>query len=183
MLEKSEFFTSPDGTVYIKPFGKPMYVYDMVCSDVTEELFILIRDLYPQAFNALSQLYSKSERNHDYFKYKIVHRFIRCNFGEYDALLFDVSPVGALNLEEVRCPLRGECINEGIICKPTLQSKLSSRETEVGKKLAEGLSNYEVAEELGISICTVHRHICNIKARLHFRNTNQIISFFNESKK
>ncbi len=183
MLEKSEFFTSPDGTVYIKPFDKPMYVYDMSCREETEGLFILIRDLYPQAFMALSNLYSKNERNHDYFKYKIVHRFIRCNFGEYDALHFDISQIGTLNLEEVRCPLRGECINEGIICKPTLQSNLSPRETEVGLRLAAGLSNYEVAEDLGISICTVHRHICNIKARLHLRNTNQILSYFNGSKK
>ena len=180
MLEKYEFFNAPDGSVYVKPFDKPMFVYDISCKQITDELIVLIRDLYPGAFNALSKLYSKSELNHGFFIFKIVHRFIRCNLGENDTLNFDINRVGSINVEEVRCPMRGECLYEGIICKPTLQSKLSDREEKVGRLLATGLSNMEVAEELGISLCTVHRHIANIKARLHFKNTNQIISHFHE---
>lgn len=180
MLDRYEFFNSPDGTVYVKPFDKPMFVYDIECRQITNELIAYIRDLYPGAFTALSSLYSASERNKDYFMFKIVHRFIRCNFGENDTLSYDINQVGAMCFEEVRCPLRGECIYEGVICKPSLQSKLSSREEEVGRLLATGLSNIEAAGELGISICTIHRHIANIKARLHFKNTNQIISYFHE---
>lgn len=180
MLDRYEFFNSPDGTVYVKPFDKPMFVYDIECRQITNELIAYIRDLYPGAFTALSSLYSASERNKDYFMFKIVHRFIRCNFGENDTLSYDINQVGAMYFEEVRCPLRGECIYEGVICKPSLQSKLSSREEEVGRLLATGLSNIEAAGELGISICTIHRHIANIKARLHFKNTNQIISYFHE---
>lgn len=180
MLERYEFFNSPDGTVYVKPFDKPMFVYDLDCRQITDEMISLIRDLYPGAFTALSSLYSRSERNTDFYMFKIVHRFIRCNFGENDTLSFDINQVGAMNIEEVRCPLRGECIHEGLICKPVLQSKLSPREEEVGRLLATGLSNLEVAAELGISICTMHRHISNIKARLHLKNTNQIICYFHE---
>lgn len=180
MLDRYEFFNSPDGTVYVKPFDKPMFVYDIECRQITNELIAYIRDLYPGSFTALSSLYSASERNKDYFMFKIVHRFIRCNFGENDTLSYDINQVGAMCFEEVRCPLRGECIYEGVICKPSLQSKLSSREEEVGRLLASGLSNIEAAGELGISICTIHRHIANIKARLHFKNTNQIISYFHE---
>lgn len=180
MLDRYEFFNSPDGTVYVKPFDKPMFVYDIDCRQITNELISYIRDLYPGAFAALSSLYSKSERNKDYFMFKIVHRFIRCNFGENDTLSYDINQLGAMCIEEVRCPIRGECIHEGVICKPTLLSKLSPREEEVGRLLGTGLSNLEVAEELGISICTMHRHIANIKARLHFKNTNQIISYFHE---
>lgn len=180
MLERYEFFNSPDGTVYVKPFDKPMFVYDLDCRQITDEMISLIRDLYPGAFTALSSLYSRSERNTDFYMFKIVHRFIRCNFGENDTLSFDINQVGAMNIEEVRCPLRGECIHEGVICKPVLQSNLSPREEEVGRLLATGLSNLEVAAELGISICTMHRHISNIKARLHLKNTNQIICYFHE---
>lgn len=180
MLDRYEFFNSPDGTVYVKPFDKPMFVYDIDCRQITNELISYIRDLYPGAFTALSSLYSKSERNKDYFMFKIVHRFIRCNFGENDTLSYDINQLGAMCIEEVRCPIRGECIHEGVICKPALQSKLSPREEEVGRLLGTGLSDIEVAEELGISICTMHRHIANIKARLHFKNTNQIISYFHE---
>ncbi len=178
MLERIEFYNCPDGSINIKPFEKPMFVYDQSCRSITEEMIVMIRDLYPGAFAALSELYSKSERNKDFFEYKIVHRFIRCNFGEYDALNYDINNVGHFNVEDVKCPLRGECLFEGVICKPQLQTKLTARELEVAKLLAQGFSRQEVADELTISIYTVSRHIANIKARMHFRNIQQIISYF-----
>lgn len=178
MLERIEFYNCPDGSVNIKPFDKPVQVFDMSCRHITEEMIVLIRDLYPAAFAALSQMYSKCERNKDFFEFKIVHRFIRCNFGEYDALSYDIGHVGVFNIEDVRCPLRGECLHEGVICKPTLQTKLSPREKEVAELIAQGFSKQEVADELYISIYTVSRHIANIKARMHFRHTHQIASHF-----
>lgn len=178
MLEKIEFYNCPDGSINVKPFDKPMFVFEQNCRKVTEEMLILIRDLYPAAFTALSELYSKSERNREYFEFRIVHRFIRCNFGEYDALSYDINQVGEFNFEDVRCPMRGECIFEGVICKPTLQTELSPRESEVASLLAAGLSPLEIGEELQISVLTVRNHIQHIKARLHLKNTTQIISRF-----
>ena len=141
-------------------------------------MIVLIRDLYPAAFTALAELYSKSERNKDFFEFRIVHRFIRCNFGEYDALSYDINSVGELNMEDVRCPLRGECLFEGLICRSPMNTELSPRESEVAHLLAKGYSRQEVAYELEISIYTVTRHITNIKARLHLKTTNQIIAKF-----
>lgn len=178
MLERIEFYNSPDGSVNIKPFGKPMFVYDESCKRITQEMIVLIRDLYPAAFTALAELYSKSERNKDFFEFRIVHRFIRCNFGEYDALSYDINSVGELNMEDVRCPLRGECLFEGLICRSPMNTELSPRESEVAHLLAKGYSRQEVADELEISIYTVTRHITNIKARLHLKTTNQIIAKF-----
>ena len=185
MLEKLEFYNCPDGSVNIKPFEQPMFVYDHSdkrCRRITEEMIVRIRDLYPGAFAALSKLYSTSELNKDFFEFKIVHRFIRCNFGEYDALTFDIGHAGCFNIEDVRCPLRGECLMEGVICKPQLQTQLSQREEEVATLLAQGLTRQEVAEELCLSVCTVHRHIANIKARLHFKHTNQIIARYAQNQ-
>lgn len=179
MLEKYEFFNGPDGSVYVKAQDKPLFVYDVKCKDITDELFPLIRDLYPGAFKALAELYSMSAKNNGFYMFKIVHRFIRCNLGENDTLSTDINRAGTINMEEVRCPLRGECTHEGTICKPTLQTRLTDRETEVGELMGEGLTAQEVADELGISICTVHRHIANIKARCHFKNSAQIIAYFN----
>lgn len=178
MLERIEFYNCPDGSVNVKPFDAPMFVYDESCKKITQEMIVLIRDLYPTAFNALSGLYSKSERNKDFFEFRIVHRFIRCNFGEYDALTYDINSVGEFNEEDVRCPLRGECLFEGLICKSPLKKELSPRETEVAHLLAQGYTRQEVADELNISIYTVTRHITNIKARLHLKTTNQIIAKF-----
>lgn len=178
MLERVEFYNCPDGSINVKPFDAPMFVYDESCKRITQEMIVLIRDLYPSAFKALSELYTKSQRNKDYFEYRIVHRFIRCNFGEYDALTYDINAVGELNMEDVRCPLRGECLFEGLICRTPLNTELSPRETEVAKLLALGYTRQEVADELEISIFTVTRHITNIKARLHLKTTNQIIAKF-----
>ena len=179
MLERIEFYNCPDGSVNIKPFDAPMFVYEQQsCKKITQEMIVLIRDLYPLAFKALAELYSKSERNKDYFEYRIVHRFIRCNFGEYDALTYDINSISEFNVEDVRCPLRGECLFEGVICKSPLNTELSPRESEVATLLAKGYTRQEVADELEISIFTVTRHITNIKARLHLKTTNQIIAKF-----
>jgi DNA-binding CsgD family transcriptional regulator len=180
MLEKIEFYNCPDGSILVKPDNKPVFVYEMSCKQITQELLLLIRDLYPGAFAKLSEIYSKSERNKDFYEYKICHRFIRCNFGEYDALTYDIETGGKMNLEDVKCPLRGECLFEGTICKPAMQTQLSAREQEVAELLATGITRQEVADELQISIYTVTRHIANIKARMHFQTTAQIISHFSK---
>lgn len=183
MLTKIEFYNCPDGSINIKPVDGPMYIYDKSCRALTQELIIKIRDWYPDAFVALSDLYGKSAANRDYYEFQIVHRFIRCNFGEYDTMAQDISITGQLNLEEVRCPLRGECKLEGLVCKPRLQTKLSERELEVARLVNNGLSRDEIAQELGISICTVGRHITNIKARLHISRTSHIAKFYNDTSK
>lgn len=180
MLQLIEFYTSPDGTVNIKPFEKPMFPYTQECRNITEEMIINIRDLYPDAFKALSELYSKNERNRLFYEYRIVHRFIRCNIGEFDSLKYDIDHSGRINIEEVKCPLRGECIYEGVICKPKLKTKLTEREEEVAKLMGRGLSRQEIADELCISVYTVIRHIANIKSRLRLDRTEQIISKFSE---
>lgn len=180
-MKKVEFYNSPDGSVVEKPFGEPFFVYDQSCKAITDEMIAKIRNLYPEAFKALAELYSKSERNKDFFEFRIVHRFIRCNFGEFDALSYDINTAGALCIEDVRCPLRGECLMEGVICKPRLQTELTNREREVALLLGQGLTNSEIAEELCISPFTVRRHIATIKERSGLKHTAQIrVKFANE---
>lgn len=178
MIEKIEFYNTPDGSICCKPEGKPMFILDESCRQLISEMIITIKELYPDAFKALSELYSTSERNRSYYEYRIVHRFIRCNFGEYDTLQADIDAMGCLHIEEVKCPLRGECRLEGCVCRPRLQSSLSPREHEVAVLLGQGYNKLEIADELQISIFTVSRHVANIKARLHFKHTNQIIAHF-----
>ena len=67
---------------------------------------------------------------------------------------------------------------EGRICRPTLQTALSPRETEVARLYSAGYDRLAIANELNISVYTVVRHISNIKARLKLRHSNQIISLF-----
>lgn len=175
-MNKVEFYVAPDGSVMVKPEGKPMFAYSQEHTEVREGLMTILRDFYPDALGALSQIYEKSSRNKMYFEFLITHRFIRCNFGEFDSLSFDIDSRGLPNFEEVSCPLRGECQFEGAICKPRLQTTLSPREREVAILLAEGISKTEIADELNISIFTVTRHIANIKSRWGVNTTAQIIS-------
>lgn len=180
MIDQIEFYNTPDGSVCCKPDGKPMFILDESCRTLIEEMIVTIKELYPDAFKALSELYSTSERNRSFYEYRIVSRFIRCNFGEYDALHADVDAMGGLHIEEVKCPIRGECRLEGCVCRPRLQSTLSHREREVALLLGKGYDKLEVANELMISVYTVSRHVANIKARLHFKHTNQIIAHFKD---
>ena len=93
-----------------------------------------------------------------------------------------ISPAGGgrFGPEEVKCPLRGECIFEGTICKAKMKTILSDREMEVAQRMGAGLSKTEIAEDLHISICTVARHISNIKSRLKLKHSNQIVSWFSK---
>ncbi len=76
MIEKIEFYNTPDGSVCCKPEGKPMFILDESCRPLIEEMIVTIKELYPDAFKALSELYSTSERSRSFYEYRIVHRFM-----------------------------------------------------------------------------------------------------------
>ena len=55
----------------------------------------------------------------------------------------------------------------------TPEEALTSREMEILRYLARGLSNQEIADELEISITTVATHVRNILGKLHLANRTQ----------
>lgn len=179
MIKNIEFYNTPDGQVCCKPQNEPMFILSESNTELIASMLTAIQELYPSAFAALAEIYSRSELNKNYYQYKMVHRFIRCNFGEYDALSLDINGGGEFRLEDVRCPLRGECLFEGVICRPILNTKLSSREEQVAKLLAQGYKFEEIGKILHISPFTVKRHISNIKTKLRL-NTHQIIAKFSK---
>jgi DNA-binding NarL/FixJ family response regulator len=56
-------------------------------------------------------------------------------------------------------------------------ASLSSRERELAKLLALGLSNRQIADELTISVATVERHVANILIKLGFRSRTQVAAW------
>ena len=56
---------------------------------------------------------------------------------------------------------------------PPTEEPLTIREMEVIRRIAEGLSNQEIAERLVISERTVRTHVTNILGKLHLANRTQ----------
>ena len=180
-LRNLEFFTSPVGEIYVKPLDGEIKTLSINDRDIVERIYETISEKYPYAFNTLKELYSRYEKNRINFEYKIVHRFIRCNFGEYDTQSYDIDNNGRFCFEEVKCPVRGECPHECIVCKPTINTSLTERETEIFKLIGDCLHAQDIAEELKISVATVNRHRENIKYKLKLDTVPQMVKYFHEN--
>lgn len=178
-LNNMEFYNTPEGDVMVKEVGKPAYQLKDIHRELIAELLRVIRELYPKAHDALMKLYSASTMNRTYYEYRVVHRFLRCNFGNYNQELLDVDHHGAFHFEEVGCPLRGECIYEGVICRPKLETHLSDREMEVFRLIAvDHLQADQIAEELHISSATVDRHRNNIRMKIGAKNVAEMVAYW-----
>jgi DNA-binding CsgD family transcriptional regulator len=178
MLSNIEMYTTPEGDVMIKPLGEPVRRLEERDRDFISSMLTILLDRYPKAVKALMGLYSKSEVNKWYCEFLVVHRFIRCNFGAYDALNPDIDHAGRFMFESVPCPLRGECPFEGIICKPELNTMLTEREKAVFRLIVRNLRTDAIADELHISPCTVNRHRENIKAKISASNVGEMINYW-----
>lgn len=179
-MESVEFYNTPEGDVMYKQLSKPVQELTADSREVIEEMLDLIKTRYPQAFRALCDQYTASELNRKVYEFNIVSRFCRCNFGEYDAHTPDIDADGFFHFEEVKCPLRGECRMEGVICKPKLDSKLTDRELDIVELISKGLRAQEIADRLYISVKTVQRHRENIKAKLQLRSLAQVAAYYLE---
>ena len=66
--------------------------------------------------------------------------------------------------------------HEGHASSPNLRS-LTSREREVLQLIAEGLSNKEIATELGVSTRTIDSHRSNLMEKLSIRRVSGLVRF------
>lgn len=175
-----EFYSTPEGEVMIKPISGPVKILQESDRELIQGMLQLINDRYPDAFAALSDLYSRSTMNRSYYEFAMVHRFCRCNFGAFDTMQLDVDKQGNLHLEQVPCPLRntGDCKLCGVVCSPRLNTKLTAREMDILELIAAGYTNKQIANEIHISIFTVIRHRNNMRAKLGVSNTAELVSCY-----
>ncbi|MDR1624137.1 MAG: helix-turn-helix transcriptional regulator [Tannerellaceae bacterium] len=174
-LKETEFYNTPNGDVMIKTDQEPLRILEETGDEnraFISSFISYISTFYTEAWNTLCLLYSKKEPNRLNYEYWITSRFIRCNFGEYDANAPDIDIYGRFHFEEVKCPLRGECPYENIICKPAFNSSLSFRETNVLRLVIQRYKVEEIASNLHISPHTVRNHIRNI----HIKSKTQSIA-------
>ena len=177
-LSNIEFYADPHGEVLVSD-ERGVRTYREEDTALTDAMFLRIEDEYPEAFQALTEIYRKSAANAPYFKYRVVHRFIRCNFSVYDRKV-DIDGEGRFLLEDVQCPLRCECLYAGVICDAKFNTRLTQRQEEVMRLYCEGLDQYQIAERLHLSPDTVKTTKRNAfrKAGVHnindFRNITRL---------
>ena len=100
-LKLIEFYSTPDGDVMIKKVHEPVRALMENDREFIQKFLSIIRERYPQAFNKLSEIYTKNSMNISFYEYKIAHKFIRCNFGAYDQFSYDIDARGKFTFEEV----------------------------------------------------------------------------------
>lgn len=174
-MEAVEFFII-NGQTCIRHNGvsKPLTPSDR---DAVEFMLRNMEHCFPEAVKRLREWAAGSAANKRFFEYRIVDRFIRCNFGEADFLYPDVEN-GMFHFEEVKCPLRGICRDEGIVCKPKFQVPLPEEEGRAAALYSKGLTAHEIAGMLKKSVKTIKNQLDNARKRLHLDRTRDLIKIF-----
>ena len=179
-MEGLEFYTIDGEVWYITSDGRNERL-DESKEDIITMLIERMMECYPEAYKALSECYQKSATNVSYYRFLIVRRFCKCNFGKLDTAELDCRPSCSFCFEKVQCPLRGECKHEGIICMPKFNTQLSKKELQVMRLVYEGCSNEQVAERLYLSPFTVKNHIKSVYAKLGIHEKSEFIQYANKN--
>lgn len=175
-MTEFEFFTSPCGSAVTVYDGKKYIELSEKNTLIVKEVYEWIREKCPEAFERLNEIYSTNSN----YRFLAVRRFIKCNWGAKDDKP-DIS-TDNFNFEFVHCPLRGECIDEGIICKPQIETSLTGREIEIIKLLAQGLNNRLIGTRLFISSKTVENHVYNIMRKIGAHTRSAIVNHAHKNK-
>ncbi|MBQ9253278.1 MAG: helix-turn-helix transcriptional regulator [Bacteroidales bacterium] len=174
-----EFFTYEDEVWYRNEKGENRQLTEND-TDVIKHLITIIKDQYTDAYDALAKHFERINYNVKMFQFRIVSRFIKCNFGNIDVSKVDLDDNQTFNFEKVACPLRGECQLEGVVCGPKFNSKLSHRESEIARYLCNGRTKEQIADSLFISQNTVHNHIRNIYQKLGIHSIVELIKTYKQ---
>lgn len=176
MMSDLEFYIFEDELWCMFPDGSNKPITDketVLVKDILER----IRECYPEAYKALMECYSRSSQNIPYFQFLMVNRFCKCNFGELDNTSRDIDKKGGFNFERVRCPMRGECRYEGVICCPQFNCCISDAEMRVMQLVYEGFNNEDIAERLYLSPHTVKNHIKSVYLKLDIHEKSEFIQY------
>ena len=173
---KIEFFVSPEGVVMYQKNGGEISILKEKDRDIIGTLLELVNSYYPESYEALSKLFAASKPNLLHYQFLMAHKFIRCNFGKFDGLTYDIDG-GALHIEDIPCPARLECPMAGIVCRPK-PFGLTQREKEIAMLSSSGCSYDEIGERLGISHSTIKNMLQRIKTKLHLESSKDISKMF-----
>ena len=179
-MEGMEFYTIDGEVWYITSEGRNERL-DEGNEEVITMLIDRMMECYPDAYEALSEYYSKQAMNVSLYRFLIARRFCKCNFGKLDTAEIDCKAIQSFSFEKVQCPLRGECPFEGKVCMPKFNTALSKKELEVMRLIYEGCSNEQVADRLYLSPFTVKNHIKSVYSKLGIHEKSEFIQYANKN--
>lgn len=175
-----EFFTYENEVWFRLPNGSSDRLTEKHTDIITSALN-RIELFYPNAYLALCKEYERCKSNLPFFRFRIVSRFCKCNFGNIDNIP-DIDGLGRFGFEYVPCPLRGECRHEHVICSPDFEHRLSDAEMRVLRLWCGGKKKDEIANDLHLSVHTVNNHIRNAFARLGIHEKAEFVKYAEANK-
>lgn len=182
MCKNIEFFRFPDGEVMFRAENNFVKSFSMAETEIIEYQYQYIGLKYAGAMVRLIELFSASQKNIAFFRFKVVDRFNRCNFSCLNTSKMDIDEDGIFHLEFVKCPLRGgSCPDEGIICQPRLTLNIRKSEMLVYAQLKNGLSYDEISQVLSISPVTVKHHCEALRRQIGVSTNEKLIAFWHKN--
>lgn len=153
-LKNIEFVQCVDNGLLHYKQGMELRLFNENSKAAIHTIIEIVREEYPAAYTRLNKLYG----SHPHPQYLVARRFAKCNLSLFDSVS-DIDGDGKMHLEFVPCPLRGECLDEGVICRPKPNTSFSDRHLEVIGLIAKGLTDVQVGDRLYISPLTVKVHV------------------------
>lgn len=176
-LVSTEFYNTPGRECMVKN-ADGLRILSQSDRKLIEPMFQAIKEQAPEKFNYLCNKYAASKRNVIYFQFLVVNRFVKCNMGEYDLLSMDIDEFGMFHLENVKCPLQGECVDECHNCKLKKADSMSPIHKEILRLKAEGLTEKEIAERMFRSPYTIGNHVDHIRKKYDLHSAADLVRFY-----
>ena len=149
--------------------------------ELINDMYEYISTFYPKAHAALRDEYKGCSGNPSYFRFRIVVRFIRCNFSVLDSIPYIGVDLNC-TFEHINCPLRGECRYDHVICRPEFDHQLSPAEKRVMSLVYDGLTEEEIGDRLRLSPLTIHTHVRNAYSRLGIHSKAEFVKYATQNR-
>lgn len=178
-LKNLEFHRSVDckDAMYRQPGDNSSKTIEPNSTELILSILSSVEVQFPKCYKRLKEIYGHSK----HFRFLAARRFVKCNCSEFDHIL-DIDGQGIIHPELVTCPMRGECLDEGIICLPERETGLTRREKEIAELVSQGFSNETIAKKLFIGIDAVNSHVQHCLRKLELKNRAALSSYIQKFK-